>query len=357
MSDYTFTMAGALGKTSPVHVWCPPASAPHPPQTGVHIHNVAGFSLGDLRSLGRDLDTCRTPRRLFVQWTPQGFGCRSLNLAFAVWLARRRWICRDVIDLMVHEPYLRWSARPARFIAALVHRLMLVAACGSAARVWVSTTAWLDFVRPFLWTRSPLRWLPLPAPAQLIDASAGHSQRANDEVRIGHFSMFSPLLTPLLTSALEEVLARTTATILLIGRGSNEFRQTLIAGRPDAAGRVLSTGASSPADVRTAITSCDLMLQPYPDGVTSRRTSILSALALGVPTLTNSGRLTESLWRELAGPAIVGGPDGTALGQRAVELLGDAPARFRLGPACRESYDRLFDIRRSLALLEDGTVT
>lgn len=354
VSDYTFTIAGALAGTASVHVWCPRTTAPAPAQDGVHIHEVDSFSLRQLRKLGRGIDARTSPQRLFVQWTPQGFGFRSLNLGFALWLVWRRWTHGDTIDLMVHEPYLRWSPKPSRFVAALVHRLMLFAACSSATRVWVSTTAWLELVKPFLWTSAPLRWLPLSAPAPLVRVPARPLARTDDEIRIGHFSMFSPLITPLLTSALVEVLEHSTASILLIGRGSDEFRDTFVSARPEVIGRVHATGASPAAEVHSAITSCDLMVQPYPDGVTSRRTSILTAMALAVPTVTNSGMLTEPFWRDLAGPAITSGPDGRSIGRRAVDLIGDAAARVHLAAECRRSYQELFDINRSVALLQDA---
>lgn len=355
VSDYTFTMAGALGRTSTVHVWCPPSAAVPPEQPGVRIH-TAGFSVSRLRGLGRGLDANPAPRRLFVQWTPQGFGYRSLNLAFAWWLVWRRMAHGDIVDVMVHEPYLRWSMKPTRFVAALMHRLMLLLACCSATRVWVSTTAWLGLVRPYLWTQAPLQWLPLPAPALIAHGRPAPSSRADREVRVGHFSMFSPLITPMLAPALDVVLDRTDASILLIGHGSDECKASLIASRPDWATRVQSTGASSGEDVRVAIQRCDVMLQPYPDGVTSRRTSMLTAMALGVPTVTNTGTLTESFWRELAGPALVDGPDGRALGERAVELIADTKSHLQRGTACRSSYERLFDVERAVALLDDAAV-
>jgi len=45
------------------------------------------------------------------------------------------------------------------------------------------------------------------------------------------------------------------------------------------------------------LAACDVLVQPYHDGVSSRRTSVMAGLALGVPTVTNEGALTEPLWR------------------------------------------------------------
>ena len=32
---------------------------------------------------------CEAPRRLFVQWVPHGFGYKSLNMPFCLWVWRR----------------------------------------------------------------------------------------------------------------------------------------------------------------------------------------------------------------------------------------------------------------------------
>ena len=45
-----------------------------------------------------------------MQWVPHGFGYRSMNLGFCLWL-RPRARSGDQVELMVHEPYLEFSWR------------------------------------------------------------------------------------------------------------------------------------------------------------------------------------------------------------------------------------------------------
>ena len=55
---------------------------------------------------------------------------------------------------------------------------------------------------------------------------------------------------------------------------------------------------SRPQALADHIGACDLLIQPYPDGISSRRTSAMAGLALGIPVITTTGSLTESLWAE-----------------------------------------------------------
>jgi len=97
--------------------------------------------------------------------------------------------------------------------------------------------------------------------------------------------------------------------------------------------------------------ACDLMIQPFVEGVTTRRTSVMAALLHGVPTVTTSGRLTEPLWRQTGAVALAPAADPTALAAVASALLADPTARARLGAAGEAAYDRLFDVRHTIAAL------
>src|SRR5205814_567247 len=178
----------------------------------------------DLRRVNALLNGCPAPRTLLVQWVPHGYGWRSLNVAFAMWLAGRA-LAGDSIELLVHEPYLEVSMHPARLAAALVHRAMLIVAAASAHRIFVSTPSWIPAVRPYALWRQSIEWLPVPAPLLPVRDPTGvaETRRALAPGRrplVGHFSSFSPLITDLLQPAAERLLRDTGAHILLLGHGS-----------------------------------------------------------------------------------------------------------------------------------------
>ena len=53
---------------------------------GITVHRDGGrWSPADLRRLGAALDAFPSPRRLVVQYTPNAWGYRGLNLGFCRW--------------------------------------------------------------------------------------------------------------------------------------------------------------------------------------------------------------------------------------------------------------------------------
>lgn len=353
VSDYARTMARALAAAGcHVHVWCSGSTA-RPGDDGVTVHAVSdAFSPAGLRRLGRALNSTGPTRRLFVQWVPHGYGYRSLNLWFAIWLAVRA-LRGDEVEVLVHEPFLAFSRSPRQAVAALVHRLMLVLACRGASRVWMSTPSWAPMIRPYVPARLTPRWLPIPAVggADAEGRSADHAAHGNRAPVVGHFSAHSPLVTALLGPAMETLLRESDVQILLMGRDSERFLQGWLEDRSWAAGRVRATGTLAASDLQEHIASCDVMLQPYPDGVSTRRTTILGMFAAGAAVVTNAGALTEPLWRTEDGLVLVPSPDADQLARATLSLTRDAARRTQLGASARELYARLFHVDRSVAQL------
>jgi glycosyltransferase involved in cell wall biosynthesis len=358
VSDYTLVLASALAAAGcETHVWCPQADRPARATAGVTVHATLGrFGFQDLRRAGRQIAACRAPRRLFVQWVPHGYGWQSLNVLFAAWLASRALLRRDELHVMVHEPFLQFSGSPRTLAAGLVHRLMLLVACAGASRVWLSIPKWGPEIRPYVPRRVPIACLPIPAPSIGTISVKGHDARRrelfpNGEPVVGHFGTFSALVTSLLAPALDVVLEKSTARVLLIGRGSGVFRSQLVEKHPDMADRIVATGTLESEDIAPHVRACDVMVQPYPDGISARRTSSLALLRAGLPVVTNEGWLTEPFWRTAGAVTLADNPDGARVGEAAVDLLADSARREALSVRAQELYNQRFDAKHAVAPL------
>ena len=77
-----------------------------------------------------------------------------------------------------------------------------------------------------------------------------------------------------------------------------------------------ATGYLSPVLIAAHLTACDVLMQPYPDGITVRRTSAMAALARGRAVVTTTGHLTEPLWADEDAVALVDVADPGALHRR-----------------------------------------
>jgi glycosyltransferase involved in cell wall biosynthesis len=137
----------------------------------------------------------------------------------------------------------------------------------------------------------------------------------------------------------------------MLGHGSDTAREEIVARDPRMAARVAAAG-SLPAEALSAhISACDVMLQPYPDGVSSRRTSAMVAFAHGVPIVTTAGPLTETIWHEADAAAIVPAGDADRLADAVAALLQDPDRRAAIAGRAARIYDEHFDLRHTIAAL------
>ena len=248
VSDYTQNIAHALAQAGEeVHVWCP-AIAPRPARAGVVVHPDLGrFGPRDLERVGRLLDGFDQPRRLVVQWVPHGYGRRAMNVSFCLWLWRRS-VAGDLVELVVHEPFVTFSGGIRQLAVAAVQRAMTMIIMAAARRVWVTTRAWTPLLEPYLAGRGiEIQWLPVPSNLPPADAATVNEVRkryaSGKGGLVGHFGTHGPLVTSLLDDAIVLAAeAHPSARFLLIGSGSEAFRSALVTSDRGLADRVDATG-------------------------------------------------------------------------------------------------------------------
>lgn len=354
VSDYSHAVAAGLAAAGEhVHVWCPSPLGGAVDVPGVEVHPLGGsWSRLDLDRIDAEMNRMPGKRRLFVQWVPHAYGRRSLNVAFCRWL-RRRARTGDILDLMVHEPYLPFREGSLRQdAAAAVHRVMIALLLSHARRVWVAIPAWADRLRPWAFGRDiQFCWLPVPSNIPVTESNGAVARLKSrvlsgaDGLIVGHFSTYSrrvrrdlAILLPRLLSDLPEL------QVQLLGRGGEQVVEDL---RPILGGdvcRVHAPGALDPGALSCHLQACDLMMQPYPDGVSTRRGTLMAALAHGLPVVTTIGPLSESFW--LVSNGIVSVPAGDLPAMAlAVSGLARQPERRRcLAAAARATYESQFSL-------------
>ena len=362
VSDYSRAVAEALAADgTDVHVWCPGNTGTQS-AAGVHVHRVAGtWSPADLTRLDREIDQVTGPRRLLVQWVPHAFGRRSMNVAFCRWV-RRRGRAGDRVEIMIHEPFLAFREGGwAHDAAAAVHRVMVLLLLSAANRVWVSVPAWADCLRPWALGRDmSFCWLPVPSNIPVdADADAVFAVRQRlapaGELLIGHFGTYGRHVAMLLDRVIGPMLdALPRARLVLLGRGSAEHAAQL---PPEVRGRVHGAGELEPGGVSRHLQACDLLVQPYPDGVSTRRSTIMAPLAHGCAIVTTLGRLSEPFWATSPAISAVGSLDAGALLNSVRSLAADPAGRMLQRKAARALYDERFDLARTIAALQTDTCT
>jgi glycosyltransferase involved in cell wall biosynthesis len=358
VSDYTRRLAGALAaRGDSVEVWAGQGAEPETAIDGVAVHRVAGSWMpADLDRLGRALDGRPAPRSLLVQYTPNAFGRRGMNIGFCRWLIDRRRRGDD-IGLIFHEVrYLERRGDPLRRrVLALVQRWMARLLLRAASRVYVTVPYWDRLLEPHA-PRSGYRstWLPVPSAIPAIDDRSGVAALRSSiapagATIVGNFGTFHDVIGDMVAETLPRlIIDRPDRVGLLIGRGGETFAERLRAAFPEAAGRWIATGGVDAEAASRYLQCCDLVVQPYPDGVCTKRSSVMAALANGAAVATTTGPITEPIWSESGAVVLARDDDPAELVHLAESLLQNAEERVRLGRAGRDLHDREFSIDRLL---------
>ena len=319
----------------------------------VTVHRAGpSFGRAGLRELTASVARSPRPRRLFVQYAPHGYGFKAMNLPFAAWLRRHAAATGDPVDLLFHEVAYPWVRTPLRHnLVALANRLMARTLLPAATRVFVTVPAWEPLLRACgLPATVPVRVLPVPSTiAHVADAVR---QAFADGPVVGHFGTYGDgvgrLLEPL---AVALCRASPGLRVVLIGRGNVAWRDRVAAKYPAVATQLVASDATTPEVISRTLQACDLLVQPYPDGVSGRRTTVMAGLANGVAVVTNLGPLTEPAWA-VSGLAVV---PNAALVPTALALLADPARRTAFAAAGRRYYNAHFAVEHVIrALVADS---
>lgn len=362
VSDYSRLIARGLADAGDeVHVWAPEHHRSDDAEPGIQIHRLPGhFGRQALAQLDSALRHPCSNRRLLVQYVPHAFGWKAMNVLFCLWVYRQR--LRERIWVMFHEvafPIRRGQLRRHNFLGCVtcVMARLLVRA---AERCLVSTPAWIPWLRRLGGERGqPILWLPIPSNLPVtVDAKAVARIRDQyvpnpDQLLVGHFGTYGSLVVPVIAQVFPPVLAKESRRVgLLLGRGSDRVVPGLLQAHPEFWGRWFATGQLGPEALAAHLAACDLLIQPFPDGVSARRTTVMAGLALGVPIVTTDGDLTESVWREEKLVHLAPAASPMSLVPAAESLLVDPSARRDLGQRGQLGYHKHFQLARTIHLLQ-----
>jgi glycosyltransferase involved in cell wall biosynthesis len=281
-----------------------------------------------------------------------------MNLAFCVWLhgnrRRKPWV-------MFHEVAhpIQPGQRASHRILALVNRMMASLAGRSAARVLVTIPAWIPLLKQLGVDPGIIECLPVPscvateASPDLVSEVRQRYLPDGHGHLVGHFGTYAPVVAPMLEQIIPPVLEQQPrCTVLLIGRKSREFADQVCRRWPAIGQRVRSAENLTGSEVAAHLAACDCLVQPFPDGASGRRTSLMAGLALGLPIVTTSGFLTEpTLWEEAKAVEMVAATEPGAAVTRIGLLLSDPVRRSELGERAQRLYAERFSLEHTLSVL------
>ena len=361
VSDYTRMVAEGLADAGDdVRIWAPSAAGPAPSsQHNIRVNRLPDhFGLRGLKLLAQELESDRAARVL-VEYVPHAFKMRAMNVPLCLMLLRRR---RSDITVMFHEVAYPISRNQSIRHNALgvVNHAMAAILTRAASRIFVAAQGWTDMLARYAPKGRKIGWMPVPSTIPVVrDRAATLAVRSRfatpESGLLGHFGTYGPWVTSRLEPALESILStHQSARVLLIGRNGEKFHEGFVREHPAFASRVFATGALAESDVSTHIGACDVMIQPYPDGITSRNTSALAGLAHGKATATTTGRYSEDIWRQSGAVFLAPDQDAEALARGSIELLNDRDRAKAMGCEAIKLYREVFDLDHTIKGLRDA---
>jgi glycosyltransferase involved in cell wall biosynthesis len=206
--------------------------------------------------------------------------------------------------------------------------------------------------------------LPIPSAIPRCDRPAAVVERreqllgSSAHQLVGHFGTFGSEVAPMLTAALTSLMEHGAGIrAVCVGSGSDAFVRSLDDAAPTLRGRAIATGRMSARDAAVVLSSCDLLLQPYPDGVTTRRTSTMAGLVNARAIVTTTGHLTEPVWAETGAVALAGARDKGSLVRVAQALLSDEKKREALAARGEQVYLERFALAHTIRTLRSALVS
>jgi glycosyltransferase involved in cell wall biosynthesis len=352
VADYTRQIAAALGaRGEKVEVWSPGGERGFHADPGVVPRTLPDrFGIASMRVLGRALRE-RPEAIIVLQYVPQPFGLKGLNLPFFAWLCSRP----QALWVMFHEvvyPFVPGDPLRRKLLAAGT-RASLALLGSRADRAFVSIPGWIPYLQAWARLKSPAIWAPVPSNLPLAAertradalASVGIDGRATVLASFGTLS--HAVAEPLLAALPRLLEGHPERRLVLIGRNSREFAARV---RDASFGsRVVPTGEVDRQTAADLLAASDLALYPFSDGASGRRTSLMAALALGVPVVATEGALTEPLWRESGAVSLTSAGDPNGFATRVDEILSTPSARAAIGRAGKLFYERHFALGQVLA--------
>ncbi|HUX68204.1 MAG TPA: glycosyltransferase [Terriglobales bacterium] len=350
VADYTAQLAAALAAAGDeVHVFAP---GPIAPSAAVHTHPLPGrFGRRARRQIEREL-AALPPAQWLIQYVPHAYGRKAMNLGFAAWVARQRaarpWV-------MFHEVAVRAGegGRARHRLLAWATQRMARQLRRAAARSFVSTLQWDEWLRALAPGAPPSEWLPVPSnlptaisPAEVAAARAACAPATE---LVGCFSRFDDFTRARLRPVLAALLQRQPhRAALLVGPGGERLREEIAAAAPALRPRLHAPGRLPAPAAAAHLAALDLALQPYPDGISGRRGTAMAGLALGRCLLTEAGPATEPLWSSSGAVALAPPADFAAAAEA---LLADSARRRQLGDAARQLYQAHFALENTVRRL------
>lgn len=288
------------------------------------------------------------------QYVPHMYGRGGVNRAVPWGMERLKRDGRRQV-VIAHEIRAPYSLWPHRSFYAAAHRWMWRRVRGAADAIGISTAGWLERLRLTDPSGDRLFLAPSPSNLSVVPVEAGHRAAWCREKGMpgaaGVVGFFGSVGTgkqfDWVLSGWRQIRRREPATALVVigGRPEPELME-------DEREWFKPLGYLDGDSASRALQAMDLLMLPFEDGVSERRSSFMAGLAHGLAVVTTHGEGTGEALRGAdyyRGVPVTGGRDAFAVAAGA--MMADRAGRGAMARRAGESYAALYDWRCLAATL------
>lgn len=342
VADHTVFLAAAFAKDSTVIVLTSTGAQSHPD----YEVRPAIADWHDAGQLIAAVEAAPADALILWQYVPHMYGRGGVNSAVPAVMRhfRSQGRAQKVIG---HEICMPWSLWPHRFHYAWAQRRQWRVIAECADLIGMSTEAWIDrWAARWPWLAPKMVLSPSPSNIPVVHCPSGHRDSWRGEHGL-------PRETPVMTFFGTLSAAKQFSWVESAWRRAQQKEcpaaLVVLGGKPSlTSGSAIEPmfkplGRLPPEEISRAFQATDVLLLPFIDGTSERRTSFTAGLSHGLAIATTFGPSTgRSLRQERCFTATdVNDPD--AFARSAAELLGNDARRAELGSAARKSYLQNYD--------------
>jgi glycosyltransferase involved in cell wall biosynthesis len=305
------------------------------------LRSAGGISAGLLHDF-RALSTNVRHDAIILQYNPFLYGRWGIAPELPMAMARLRTMRhRPIIAVLVHELFVPMTSWRSTVMGA-AQRVQFAAVRRIADLLFSSIEAW---ARRLGGETSRPPCFHLPVASMLPDRrSSRPAERERlgidaDVVVLAAFGTGHPSQLSAHVVAAANAVARTGRRVVLLNLGVGAPHLDDL--RPEI---TVHTPGLLPVDaLARRLSSADLFLAPFSDGVSTRRTTTMAALQHGLPVIGTDGRLTDSVLRDAGALRLVPADRTQDFAAAAADLAARRADRQALAAAGRALYVQSFD--------------
>ncbi|HVZ23539.1 MAG TPA: glycosyltransferase family 4 protein [Vicinamibacterales bacterium] len=245
--------------------------------------------------------------------------------------------------LTVHEPFVRIDSIK-HTVTGLAQRIMIWLLIRGSEKIAVTTRAWAELIAPYS-SRRHVFHLPVASNLPCVAVTALDRAQLRAELGIDESDVVVATLRPTGAGKLLDQTMRVWTRL----RETHRHARLLVLGLTDAERSrvsgitgVLDVGYVPPDRASRLLSAADVFVALFTDGVSTRRTSVMAAMAHGLPVVTTNGHLTDPIFA--TSPLVARGPDEAEGLLADLDALARSPqARQERGCASRRFYAQHFD--------------